>query len=517
MMAPWINEQTLGRKMRILRTIKLLYFKRSLEVSQQELHDLIIYQDRYFEILTEFFLSVTGSLPRDFSALGSFPESIQEMAATLRENPSRVEKYIVAFSTLEKGLKKLYSEEGGKAFNAARKLDACKLNLGGSSRFLQTQLNATRKSLLYSDTVLIPDPVMPWLEKNRDEEKFNHVIPLQMAFFILHLSDIKGDEFDLPPFIVFPSFEKLLEEHDNQTQENVTQLITDVFSHYVDSGIAHPQDIMEFAKKHPDQYFQKIEKARLFVSPGSEPGESVIVELENYKAEVRQWRSEDWCNELFSNGDTSVVTNAIIERIMPNYHLLENADELRSHPFLCVNAQAHYYQLIASMKNKSAGEVASFDPSTSAILQSLTSKRLDFLANIKDDQLVALRKTDENVEFRRTLRDLVNSLPNTNLEDLGYVAAEVCSHIERAISKHEKQISSLNDKYLAKHKYTSLIAGGTLAVSMFPVLAPFLGALLPLGGVAATGKYISDKLDEKAEVGQFSHSMMGVISRAKGK
>jgi hypothetical protein len=485
-------------------------------VSQQELHDLIIYQDRYFEILTEFFLNVTGCQPRDFSALDSFPEAIQRMAITLQESPSKAEKSMMAFSTLENELKKLYSEEGGKAFAAAKKLDACKLNLGGSSRFLQTQLNATRKSLLYSDTVLIPDPVMPWIEKKRDEEQFGHVIPIQMAFFILHLHDLKGNEFDLPPFFVFPSFEKSLEEHDQQTKNNSIQLITDVFSHYVDSGIAHPQDIMEFATKHPDHYFKKIEEANLFVSPGSEPGETIKSELENYKAEMRQWRSENWCNKFLSKDDVSVVTNAIFERIMPNYHLLENADELRSHPFLCVNSQAHYYQLIARMKNTSAGQVASFDPSTSAILQSLTSKRLDYLANIEDSQLVALRKTNENVEFRKQLRDLINSLPDTKLEDLGYVAAEVCSHIESAISKHEKQVSSFNDKYQAKHKYTALIAGGTLAVTLFPVLAPFLGALLPLGATLATGKYVSDKLDENAEVAQFSHSMMGVISRAKG-
>lgn len=500
-----------------LRIITRLYFKRSILVSQQELHDLIIYQERYFEILAEFFLSVTGCMPRDFSPLDSFSESIQGMAATLRENPSRAEKSMLAFSTLEKELKKLYSEEGGKAFSAAKKLDACKLNLGGGSRFLQTQLDATRKSLLYSDTVLIPDPVMPWLEKKRDEEKFCHVIPLQMAFFILHLSDLKGSEFDIPPFFVFPSFEKLLEEHDQQTQENSIQLITDVFSYYVDSGIAHPQDIMGFATKFPERYFKKIEDARLFVSPGSEPGEPIKSALDNYKAEMRQWRSENWCNEFLSKGDIGVITNAIFERIMPNYHLLENSDELRSHPFLCVNAQAHYYQLIANMKNASAGNIPSFDPSTTAILNSLTSKRLDYLANIEDSQIVALRKTDENVEFRRELRDLVNSLPSTKLEDLGYVAAEVCSHIERAISKHEKQVSLFNDKYQAKHKYTALIAAGTLSVTLFPILAPFLGALLPLGAAAATGKYVSDKLDQRAEFGQFSHSMMGVISRAKCK
>ena len=486
-------------------------------MSQQELHDLIIYQDRYFEILSEFFINVTGCLPRDFSPLDQFSESIKRMAKTSRENHTQPGKLITAFSDLEINLKKLYSEEGGKAFSAAKRLDACKLNLGGGSRFLQSQLNATRKSLLYSDTVLIPDPVMPWLEKKRDEEKFSHVIPLQMVFFILHLSDLKGNEFDLPPFFVFPSFEKLLEEYDEQTKTNSIHLITDVFSHYVDSGITHPQNIMDFAIKNPEKYLQKIETSKLFVSPGGEPGESVIDALDNYKVEMRRWRSDDWCKEFLSKDDVSIVTNAIFERINPNYHLLENSDELKSHPLLCVDAQAHYYQLIANMKNRTIANAASFDPSTTAILQSLTSRRLDYLANINDSQLIELRKTNENVEFRRELRELVNSLSDTKLDDLGYVASEVCSHIERAISKHEKQISVLNSKYKAKHKYTALIAGSTLAVTMYPVLAPFLGALLPIGGVVASGKYISDKLNERAEGEQLSHSMMGVISLAKGK
>ena len=486
-------------------------------MNQEELHDLIIYQNRYFEILTEFFVNVTGCLPRDFSTVDDFSESVQLLGKELIGNPQKVEKSTNAFSDLEDKLKTLYVEEGANAFRSAKNLNSYKLNLGGSSRFQKTQLNATRRSLLFSDTVLIPDPIMPWLEKKREEERFNHVIPLQMAFFILQLSDLIGSDFDIPSFFVFPSFEKSLEEHDAQTQENSFQLITDVFSHYVDSGIKAPQNIIEFATKYPDKYLQKIEESKLFVSPGSEPGESVRSALENYKAEMRQWRSEKWCEEVLSKGDISVVTNAIFERITPNFHLLENADELRSHPFLCISAQAHYYQLIVNMKNTIASNTASFDPSTTAILHSLTSKRLDYLANINDAQIVAIRKTNENVEFRRELRDLVNSLPDSKLEDLGYVASEVCSHIERAITKHEKQVTRFNEKYNAKHKYTALIAGGTLGVTMFPVLAPFLGALLPLGLTSATGKYVSDKLDEKAEGKQFSHSMMGVMSLAKGK
>lgn len=483
-------------------------------VNQNELHELIVYQNKYFEILTEFFVNVTGSLPRDFSSVDNFSESVQKMATDLVDKPYRAKKAISAFSNMESKLKKLYSEEATNVFCAAKNLDACKLNLGGGSRFLKTQLNATRKSLLYSDMVLIPDPIMPWIEKKRNEEKFNHVIPLQMAFFILHLSDLIGDDFDIPPFFVFPSFEKTLEDHDVQTQKNTIQLITDVFSYYVDPAIASPQNVIEFANKYPSKYFQKIEDSRLFVSPGNEPGESIKSALENYKSEMRFWRSEAWCEELFSNGDISVITNAICERISPHYHLLENSDELRSHPFLCVNAQAHYYQLIANMKNHAATNKTAFD-STTAILHSLSSRRLDFLSNINDSQIIELRKTNENVEFRRELRDLVNSLPETKLEDLGYVTSEICSHIERAIFKHEREVTLFKDKYAAKHKYTALIAASTLGVTMLPVLAPFLGALLPIGLASTTGKYISDKLDENAEGKGFSHSMMGVISLAK--
>ena len=484
-------------------------------MNQEELHELVIYQKSYFEILTEFFMAVTGCLPQDFSTLDTFSESVRQLPERLRANPKGEAEFINAFSTLENKLRSLYSSESVNIFRSAKNLDANKLNLGGGSRFLKTHLNATRRSLLFSDTVLIPDPIMPWLEKKRDEEKFQHVIPLQMAFFILHLSDLLGEDFDIPPFFVFPSFEKTLEEHDAQTQENSIQLITDVFSWYVDEGIRAPEDILEFAKTNTEKFFERIERSRLFVSPGGDPGESLRSALENYKAEMRQWRSDQWCKELFSKGDIAIVTNAVFERIIPNYHLLENSDELRSHPFLCVEAQAHYYQLVASMKNNKTSGLTLSDPSTTAILRSLTSTRLDFLANISDAQIVALRKTNENVVFRRELRDLVNSLPQATIEDLGFVAAEVCSHVESAISRHKKQVESFNEKYKAKHKYTAMLGMGTLGVTMFPVLAPFLGAILPLGLASTVGKYVSDKLDEKAEKKQYSHSMMGVMSLAK--
>lgn len=486
-------------------------------MGQNDLHTLLIYQNRYFEILSEFFISVTGKTPQQFSSLNSFPESIRNMGEEISKNTSQASSLLSPYANLESKLKKLYLEESSTVFKAAQNIDACKLNLGGSTRFAGTQLNATRKALLYSDIVLIPDPIMPWLEKKRDEEEFQHVIPLQMAFFVLHLSDLTGNEFDIPPFFIFPSWEKTLEDNDKITQENSIQLITDIFSYYIDPEIETFKDIVEIGARAPNDFLEKIDSTKLFVSPGGEVGESLKEALKNYKSEMRKWRSTSWCDRMLSKSDLELVINGICERIQPHYHLFENADEMRSHPFLCIDAQAHYYQLISAMKNRGVSPDAGEDLKTDSILKSLVSSRLDFLANIEDHQIVEIRKSNENIQFRRELRDLVNSLPAIKIQDIGYVASEVCAHIESVISKHEKQINSIKEKYSAKYKYTAIVGTGTLSVTMFPVLAPFLGALLPIGLSVTAGKYISDRLSESAELNQNSHSMMGVLSLAKNK
>lgn len=484
-------------------------------MNKEDHRALLTYQNKYFDILTDFFVAVTGKLPHDFANLDGFSEAVRRLPNEIRENSKRESESINAFQKLESELRSFYKQESANAYLGAKSIDACKLNLGGSSSFLKTHLNATRKSLFFADIVLIPDPIMPWIERERSEERFRYVKPLEMTFFVLHLADLIGDDFDIPPFFIFPSWEKTLEDNDEQTQKNCKQLITDVFTHYVDSGIQSSEDIIDCANKSPERFLNAIEESKLFVSPNGVVGESLIDAIKNYKLEMQQWRSEEWCNQLFATGNIGIVINGIFERIAPNYHLLENSNELRSHPFLCVKAQAHYYELIAKMKNDQSLKAASFDTSTQSILNAMTSHRLDFLANIEDSQLVQIRKSNENIEFRRELRDLVNSLPSAKLDDLAYVASEVCSHIEMAISKHEKQIANIREKFNAKHKYTALIGVATLGVTMLPVLSPFLSMALPLGLASTLGKYASDKLEQNTDEKRISHSMMGIMSLAK--
>ena len=83
---------------------------------------------------------------------------------------------------------------------------------GGSSRINQSTFDSYRKMALYSDTVFIPDPIIPWLEVERKEERFNLVYLLQSCYYLLKYKPLIDADLPYPAIIVFPSFEKSLEQ-----------------------------------------------------------------------------------------------------------------------------------------------------------------------------------------------------------------------------------------------------------------------------------------------------------------
>ena len=166
------------------------------------------------------------------------------------------------------------------------------------------------------------------------------------------------------------------------------------------------------------------------------------------------------------------------------------------------------------MDNSRISDFLGCDQSLNAAISALTNSRLDYLANINDEQIIELRKSDENVKFRNDLRGFIASLPTMKIEDLDHTVVEICSHVESLISTHQKEVEILNGKYKAKHMKSALIAGGGLAVTMVPALAPFLGAALPLA-LAASGKYTADKFEESHERKVLSSSMLGIFALAK--
>src|SRR3989338_5578447 len=95
------------------------------QVNQEDLHTLIIYQNEYFEILSEFFISVTGKTPRDFAQLDGFSDAVNRMPDQIKHNPQRQLEIQNAYAILEGKLKRLYQSESASAFRSAQKLNSC--------------------------------------------------------------------------------------------------------------------------------------------------------------------------------------------------------------------------------------------------------------------------------------------------------------------------------------------------------------------------------------------------------
>lgn len=172
------------------------------------LHQLIIYQKSYFELIHNFFVKFVGKNPDDFKDFESLGLYIKEIYENNKNNISYLSHLIQIREDFLEKLVNLYKTESAQAFKAAQNLDVFKINLGGSSRFLKTQLNAVRKSLLLTDLVLIPDPILPWIENERAEEKLKNLRIIEAVYFVLHLKDLLAEDFEIPPFFIFPSWEK---------------------------------------------------------------------------------------------------------------------------------------------------------------------------------------------------------------------------------------------------------------------------------------------------------------------
>jgi hypothetical protein len=417
-----------------------------------------------------------------------------------------------AYRWADDALRKFHAESGIELFRASKSLGGMKLVLGGSSRFLGTHLDSVRKMTLYSDTILIPDPVLPWLESPRSEERFRLVNFLQAVFVLLHLKPLVDADLPYPAISVFPSWEKSFEEKDPQTIEAIPQLVTDIVAFHGQLELHTFDDLKRFAVEHEEEFFKIVEGHALLVSPGGKIGDSLANAIDGYRADIKTWRTDDHVKQLDSLPLPLLVLNAIWERIAPQYHLLENAEELQSHPMVCLPVHWHYYRLCAALFEGRLKALSLLTQDTATTLRSLNQPDLGWLGNVPVEALVELRKNNENEDFRRHVSDYVRQLQESSLGDLDRVTAEVTRGIGSLIAKHQAEIEKIVKKYKRLHGQTSVAAWTTFAATLYPSLAPFVGKLAPFAAIA---KYVWDKTAERRERKELSHSLMGVLATAK--
>lgn len=284
-----------------------------------QLEELVIHQREFFAILEEFFSRVAGRSHTDFG-------SGDEIRQFFRQNAHAIAKRSEeAFVWLEKELGSFYQRHRTRPFKLSSQLGGVKLVLGGSSAFLDTQLRAVRKTLIYADTILVPDPVLPWLETPRKEEGFRFPQIIQATWAVLQLKALVDVSLQYPAVVVFPSWEKSLEEQDSTTREGILRLVTDVVSRTTGQQLETFEQVGQLAKRQGDEFLRVVEQHALFVPPEGTPGESINTALPKYREYIKTWREEKYAKKLLALLDSVLVLNGIAERVAPQFHLLTSA------------------------------------------------------------------------------------------------------------------------------------------------------------------------------------------------
>jgi hypothetical protein len=469
-------------------------------------------QREFFDILDEFFQRATGETAEKFAAPGDFGTAIHGKRGSLARRASD------AYGWGYNALIDFYDRNRTAGFNAAQACGGLKLVLGGTSRFLQSQLDAFRRTALYADTILIPDPVLPWVESARMEEKFRDINLLEAIFYLLRLKPFVNADLSYPALIVFQSWEKSLEASDNVTKEGINSLANSVLSHHLGRAFNGLEEIARYAARHESEFLEDVERKGLFIAPGAESSQPIRTQISEYIQTIKTWRSEAVALQLTNLPPSQLVFNGILERIAPQWHLLENAEELHANPLFALKVHWHYYRLCTTTFDARLLEEHLVKPETIATIRALAEPRFEWLGNVPIDTLVELRRENENEHFRRTLSEFTSALHESNLEDIERTASEVGRGIASLLGEHQREVRKIEAKYKSLHLGTAVKSWTTAAALFLPTLAPFLAPFIPAvtgtAALALAGKYVKDKVDHARDLKQLSRSLIGVLASA---
>lgn len=470
------------------------------------MNDTIQNQRELFALMNEIFQKAAGCTPNAFASLDGFNAAVR---SALLPRADKVQ------NALNWGIPKLYevyTRQRTSLFAAAGKQGGLKVVLGGSSRFGATQLNAVRRLILYADTVLIPDPVFAWIETPRPEERFLHIQLLEAMFFLLRLKPLVDCESAYPPIIVFPSFERTLAQQDVATQAELEQFYLAVYSPLLGQRFLSVDQIVEYALTEEQAFLDTVARKHLFVAPGGPLDEPLDAAIERYRREVRKYRSDEYVAQLEAMPKAQLVRVATMERLEPQFHLMQNATELKAQPLLAIEQQAYYFKLLASLKEDALEGQQIISAETRAAIDALSQKDLAWLSNVGIDALAEMRLNNENESFRERLSKATSLLADSDLGDMDRVVAEVTRSIGSLVNEHRQEAMKIEDKY--KPKYSGMAVKGWLSVGaiLIPHLAPLVSMVAP---VLLAGHYAQTKAQERCEKRALANSLLGIVATAK--
>lgn len=504
-----LSEQTLSLVRTSAMALRFMDMERRDEVATEIC--LADGQSELFRLFAEIFVVLTG---HSYDAIHSHEEIKESALAQVRGNAKSLEH---KFNAAMQNLGGFYERHASALFRHAKELGGLKVVLGGQRTFGPSALGGVRKMGLYVDTQLIPDPIYPFFETDL-QLKARHVELILNLHKILQLKPLVDARLPVPPIVVFPSFEKNLEEKDVITQVGINDLVLRVVGSACPATLLSMDELVKYTHERKDEFIHAMLAAQLFVPPGAMPGQvmSAREAIERHLAELREFRSPENMAAMERLPPEAVILIGIIERLTPQYHLLENGEELSAQPLLTQTAHWHYFEKCAQSAAQTLRRNGLLSEDALLTVRALQSEKLAWLENVPIPTLAVLLQNQENVDFRDELRKHTALLSAADATDLDRVVREVTHAVESLVQKHQKTIKDIEAKYSTKNAIGVSLGMGSIVLGTAAQFIPSLGVLgvvAPVMGAGlAVSKYTNEKLQEHAEKRLARRSLLGVLA-----
>jgi hypothetical protein len=496
---------------------------RSFKQEQQErsrpaLFDMKDAQCELFRLFEKLFIGLTGVQS------GVIEAEVEVKGQMLTHLRSRGDRFRQEVQPILEELRDFYAQYATLMFRAAKGFGGVKVVIGGQRAFRSSELASTRIAGLYCDTQLIPDPIYPFFAS----DLWLNAKHLQLAITLLHvlaLRPLVDARLNEPPILIFPSFEQGLERNDVVTQAGIASLAVRVVGPACDASLQSGEELREFARSHEKQFLESVFRDRLFVPPGVDPQKILTPQegVSTYLSSLEGIRDRKILETMKKARPGALILNGLLERLAPQYHLLENADELSAQPMLTQQVHWHYFELCAAAGAKELVNERIISKDSFDVLRAMQDNSLAWLTKIPVEGLVELRRNREHAELREQLKKFTSQLMSAGPAELEGVTREVRHGLEAMIQTQQKAIQGIERKYSTnKWKVVAgaALGGATMAgMSFLPALAVVAGISAPV--VAAVGAfgggalaYTKELVGETVEKNQARKSLLGVLAIA---
>jgi hypothetical protein len=293
-----------------------------------------------------------------------------------------------------------------------------------------------------------------------------------------------------------------------------------------DPGIKSADELFGYAKKNEQAFLDAITREKLFIPPGVAPENAgnATDAAEIYLNDLKGIRDEEILSNMRRLPKGVLVLNAILERLRPQYHLIENSGELAAQPLLSQPAHWYYFERCSQAESRMLVDEKILSKDAFNILRALQDDSLAWLANIPVSGLTELRQRMEHAELRDHLKKVTAQLTAAGPSELESVVREVRHGLEVLIQRQKKAIKDIEDRYSPKNWTTGAksalgaIAGAS--VYFMPSIAAVAGVTAPLaaavGALSAGGLSMAgDAVGRLVEKQKAKKTLLGMLATAR--